>query len=536
MENLTENEVQDILKTAGEIANNIDKFNIKEFTAGFRSGAMGVYTPETQNALMKNSNLNPLVADAEKILSDLQQAKNKEDNIIGYCQNEYLTNMIYKRNLSYIRDLPAFDLSIQCKNAKPDDYKSSSYKRDLDKVKDFINKFDYRTEFRRVFFNMLNSETYYCMLRTDMDEDRYTLQEFPYQYAKITARFTHGLIADYDLNYFVNSMVDINMFPTFIRKKFSNLYKNTKNGEYIPSNSLNKRTGKFALWVQTSPEDGCFVFKMTPEIISNLPYFSPMLADTTLTPIYRKLQLNQSMSAAKKIISSQWPLLKEQHGGNVTDALAVSATTMGQILGAVMSAIGDSLNIINIPSDKIDSHEFTNTDSEAYSNFLSTTARLIGGGNILFSSEKQNATETLMVINIDELLAEQVYPQFENFLDYYVNKLTKKFKFRFKFSGSRITLTREKEFSKTMAMADKGFLSVNKMAHALDMNIFELEDELNMGNAMDIQSKLIPMLNINTMSSKDNTGGRPQKSEADLTDSGAETRGAASNVEKGGNI
>ena len=76
MENLTENEVQDILKTAGEIANNIDKFNIKEFTAGFRSGAMGVYTPETQNALMKNSNLNPLVADAEKILSDLQQAKN----------------------------------------------------------------------------------------------------------------------------------------------------------------------------------------------------------------------------------------------------------------------------------------------------------------------------------------------------------------------------------------------------------------------------------------------------------------------------
>ena len=114
--------------------------------------------------------------------------------------------------------------------------------------------------------------------------------------------------------------------------------------------------------------------------------------------------------------------------------------------------------------------------------------------------------------------------------------MTKKFKFRFKFSGSRITLTREKEFSKTMAMADKGFLSVNKMAHALDMNIFELEDELNMGNAMDIQSKLIPMLNINTMSSKDNTGGRPQKSEADLTDSGAETRGAASNVEKGGNI
>lgn len=532
MESLTEKEVKEVLNFAGDIINNVQNFNFEEFSAGYKS-SMGVYTPDTQNNLMKNINLNPLVADVKTILEDLQNAKNNEDKIISYCQNEYLTNMIYKRNLSYIKDLPAFDLSIQCKNAESlSDYDSEEYKKDLSEVKDFLNKFDYRNEFKRALFNMLNSETYYCMLRKDMNNDRYTLQEFPYKYAKITARFTHGLVADYDMSYFINSNVDINLFPSFIKRKFHSLFD--KNSKYVPSRSLNRRTGQFALWVQTSPEDGCFVFKMTPEIISNLPYFSPMLADTTLTPLYRELQLNQSMSAAKKIISSQWPLLKDVHGGNVSDALAVSSTTMGQILGAVMKAIGEGVNIINIPSDKIDSHEFKNTDEEAYSQFLSATSRLIGGGNILFSSEKQNSTETLMTINIDELLATQVYPQFENFLDFYINKLTKKFKFRFRLNGSNINLTREKDFDKTMSLADKGFLSVNRIANAMNMNIFELEDELDLGNSMKIQEKLIPLLNIYTMSN--DKGGRPQKSIGDLTDSGSETRDSGSNIAKGGDI
>lgn len=534
MKGLKISEVKEIIESTNNIIKNIDSFNIEEFSTGYKR-AMGVYTPETQNALMKNATLNPLVANADEILKDLQNAKHKEFNIIGYCQNEYLTNMIYKRNISYIKDLPSFDLSIQCKNATKEDYETKPYKKDLEIVKDFLNKFDYRTEFKNVFFNMLNSETYFCMLRKDISNDRYTLQEFPYMYSKITAKFTHGLIADYDLSYFINSTVDINLYPDFIKKKFNNIFKSKK---YIPSNSINNRNGSFALWVQTSPDDGCFVFKMNPEIITNVPYFSPMLAETTLAPIYRKLQLNQSMAASKKLISSQWPLLKDQKMGQVSDALAVSSTTMGLIVGTVMKAIGDSINLLNIPSDKIESHEFKNTDENAYSNYLSTTSKLLGGGNILFSNEKQNSTETLISINIDELLATSIYPQFANFLDYYINSLTKKFKFRFSFSGTNINLTREKEFDKIMRLTDKGIVPINRIANSLNMNIFEFEDELNMSNSMNIQDKLMPLMNAYTMSSKNlsNEGGRPQKSDSDLSESGVETRSNGSNIDKGGKV
>ena len=81
------------------------------------------------------------------------------------------------------------------------------------------------------------------------------------------------------------------------------------------------------------------------------------------------------------------------------------------------------------------------------------------------------------------------------------------------------------------------------------MNKIELERELEEAKATKFTDKLSMMLNVNTMSSKNNDGGsndnssgdgngagRPQKSDTDLTESGMKTRSNASNVEKGGNI
>ena len=82
--------------------------------------------------------------------------------------------------------------------------------------------------------------------------------------------------------------------------------------------------------------------------------------------------------------------------------------------------------------------------------------------------------------------------------------------------------------------ADKGFVSANKIANSLDLDLFELEDELLMTKAMGFDKKLIPLMNVYTQSNKD--GGRPQKSDSELTESGSETRAQATNIEKGGEI
>lgn len=504
-------------------------FDVAAFSKGYQN-AMGAYNPLLQNALMQGLTLNPSITNAEKVSEKLQNIKNNEQEVISYSQNEYLTNMIYKRNFDYIANLPSFDLAIQCKNAKPEDYDSKTYQRDLAVVEDFLNKFDYRSEFKKAFFNMLNTESYFCMLREDLNPEKYVLQTFPYNYAKITAEFSHGLIADYDMNYFTQAGVDINLYPKWIKKKYNELFKNNK--PYIPSNNLAHRDSQFALWVQTSPEDGAFVFKFNPNFITNIPYFSPMLEETTLMPIYRRLQVNQDIASAKKLITSQWPLLKEQRA-NIANMLAISPEVMGQLVGACAKALGDTFNIVNLPSDKIETSEFTNTNADAYTEYLKNVSSMLGGGRSIFSTDKQTTTETNLSLNIDEMLVSSVYPQFSNFLDYNINKKTKKFKFKFSFSGSNSNTYKNNKMENTFKAADKGVVCINDIANALNKNIFELKRELEMTKAMGFSDMLLPMLNINTMSNK---GGRPQLKESELTESGQNTRDTGNNLARGGNI
>lgn len=537
MSDINNEQVQEIFeslsKTIDEYKNKNIEFDIADFSRGYIQG-YGSFTPDLQNTALKNLTLNPSIADVKTVHEYVSNAKDNEFNLIAYCQNEYLRSILYKRNLDYIRNLPSFDLSINCINAKSEeDYSSKTYFRDLQIVKDFLNKFNYKEEFKRAFYHMLNAETYYCMLRTDLKEDKYVLQEFPYLYAKITGRFSHGLLADYNLDYFMQPSIDINLYPKWLRKKYIDLF-NGKNKSYVPSSSIDKRNGNFAFWVQTSPEDGCFVFKMDDNSAVNVPYFSGMLADLVLVPLYRDLEFNQDNIASKKVFSTIYPLLKEQKSGNSDDMLAVSPQTMGQIVGACASALGNGFNILNIPSEDIKSHEFKNTNDGAYSDELETVASLMNGGNTLFSKEKKTSIETQLALNIDEMLVESIYPQFNNFLNFYVNKLTKKFKFSFKFSGTNSFLSKDRKIKNAFLTADKGFVSANKIANAMDMDIFELEDELMMTKAMGFDKKLIPLLNIYTQSNKN--GGRPEKSEGELSESGNETRTQGSNVDKGGNI
>jgi hypothetical protein len=130
---------------------------------------------------------------------------------------------------------------------------------------------------------------------------------------------------------------------------------------------------------------------------------------------------------------------------------------------------------------------------------------------------------------------QSVYSQFENFLDYYVNMATKKYKFVFKFSGTNLYVDREARMKRALDSSAVGVVSMNSWGSALDLNIFELTRELKMTKAMGFPDMLLPMLNIYTKSG-DDTGGRPQSSNSELSEAGQETRSESSNIEKGGKV
>lgn len=499
-----------------------DDFDFVSFSSAFNRAAYGAYaTPQMVNTNLQNINLNPRVSTYQEYLKALQNPKSNEDAIISYGQNEYLTNTLYKRNFDYYANLLSFDLAIRPKSAEAKDYSSAAYKKDWNAAEDFLTKFDYRSEFRKCVFNMLNSDIYACMFRDDMSEDKYVLQDLSYKYVKITGRCSHGLLVDVDMSFLMNGTQDLMMYPKSIRRKYNSLFG--KQNKYVPSSTLNDRTGKFGFYVQTSPiEDEIWTFKFNPDMITEIPYFAPMMLDTSLMNFYRELQMNQDLVAAKKLITSQWPLLDAKTAQ--TDRLGIKAETMGVILGAIKSGLGDYFNIASIPSDKIEVEQMENKNKTAYQDYLKNISGLMGGANTLFSVVKQSSTESMISADIDAMLMSKIYPQFEAFLEYHINKKTKKFKFDVKLSGTSSYLEKDRKYKSAMDAAKVGLVCENKIACALDLNIFELRKELELSKNGGFADRLTPMMNMFTMSGNNDGAGRPQSSESEISESSDATR------------
>lgn len=508
-------------------------FDLSNFSKGMTEA--GAFTPYSQNELMKRMNVSTNHTPNGKEIEDaLSNPVEKETQVIGYGQSYYFGSFMYKRNQEYLANLPAFDLEMSCVNASKEDYKTSKYKKDYEEIKKFFNAFNYREQFKNITWNMLMNETYYGMYREL--GDKYLIQEFPSNYAMITGRFEYGLLYDIDMSWFQQGDVDINCYPDWIKKRYLDMFQKGKDKPYIPSNKINKRTGTFALWTQTDPADGCWVFKFNPNHNLQIPFFSGMLPEMAAIPVMRNLQVNQSMAAARKLLVSSIPYLTEKKAASVANQLAIDADTLGKFIGLATQGLEAAIKVLALPTEDIKGIEFKNTDSDTYEKFMSITSSLLSGGKVIFSTkENQNAIESQFSINIDEMLMESIYPQFENFLDYYVNKHTKKFKWKFKFVGCNDQFDRARRQDEAFKYADKGVVLPNKIASSLGMNKIELERELEEMNASDFIDKLRPMINIYTQGNVTNKeAGRPKKDDTELTDSGLAARDRGSNIGRGG--
>ena len=127
---LTEEEVVETLEAVQTA------FDILEFAKGYNDG---VFSPMTQNTLMKNLNISSIVPDRAGIEEALKDPANHEQQLISYSQSYYFSSLMYKRNVEYIANLPAFDLEMTCINATAEDYKTNIYKNDYKAIASFLD-------------------------------------------------------------------------------------------------------------------------------------------------------------------------------------------------------------------------------------------------------------------------------------------------------------------------------------------------------------------------------------------------------------
>lgn len=509
-----------------------------EFARSIASQYPQLYNPLMTNQRMQDLSLSPLTATSEGIEKALKDPKQNERNLIGYSENLEITDMLYRRLILYLSGMMSFDLDWVCINADEKDYKSASFKKDYVEVIKFLDRFNVKEEFKKILRQMVRKEAFFGQLRTEYDQ-KYTIQELPEQNCLIVGRYPYGLLFDFDMSYFMNGNVSLDMFGSKFKEFYNEVLSNGDVGKYNPSAGIDIRTGNYTYYVQTSPVDGFVCFKLFEELASRIPLLAPMFPDIVLKPLYRKLSTNSYIQAASKVIVGSIPYLKgDTKGANTKDAFAISAENLGKFLALLRSGIAQEISVGAAPLDNISSFEYRMPDRNPLGDYTQITASTSGvNSRLIYGYDKQNLEETRNSISADEFLMEIVYSQFSNFLEFHINRRTKNFKWKFLLSGSEFDTSKRKKLEDAMSLSDKGVFIPGMFAASMGVQKQDLERMLMEAKANKWDEKLLMIMSPFQMSGKDaNVNGRPRKKESELTDSGAQTQEDGGNLSKGGKI
>lgn len=513
----------------------------------FAESLMGGYspygnamTPMMLNQRMKDVTLNPLQATENTLTQALNNPKGSELQLQAFSQDFEIQSQVYKKLLSYLGTMLSFDMTYTCINSKSGDYAGKAYQKDLDVLKRFVDKFDYKQEFTTIVQEMIRNEAYFGCPR--FEGDQMVIQELPASptYTMITGRWDYGLLYSLNMYWFVQPGVDLDLYPAFFKKKYAELWINGQGLQrYQPSLSPTNRGDSLWVYWQDIPVDVGWCFKLSPAIAARVPYYSGLFLDLIQQPQMRALQKNINMAAAARIVIGEIPLLNKTTQAGVRDQFSISAKNLGEFLGLVKSAIGDSIKTAAVPLTNVQGISFP-VENTLYSSYLKTALATSGvNTNLIFTSDvRPNSIESQLSLNVDENQLLVLYPQFEKFINYHVNKMTKNFKFKVEFEGTNFFNNRQQRFDKYTSLASTGIVLPQKIAASIGMNPFDFQRQLEEAQETGWVDKLTPIVSGFQQSAggASSGAGRPQKKDGDLSDSGESTRTSGTNIEKGGKI
>lgn len=489
-------------------------WDVLQFARGMNNVISGLYTPDLSNQNLKNLNNNPIGATYDSIKKALSNAPYAQDELASFSQYMNYFDRIYSKTIDYYANILSFDLRWDCVNAFGAEYSSDSYKEDEKRVCKFLDNFDYKSYFKDVVKNILISDVDYRWFRDNgvgynsRKNPRYALQIMPQQYCQLTGYWENGFLYDFNMSFFLNPSVDIDLFAPVFRKYYVSTFNDKNERNYIPSNQFVNRDGTWAYWTQTSPNDGAWVFKFDTSNFATVPPLATLMKDTVLDDIVQKLQYDKDFISTYGILVGDIKMLKETNEPNST---AFEPKVLGALLSLVRQGIGDKVKVGAMPAENSHFYQFEDKNTSMYSNQVSNSSSLgASASRVIYSSDKVSEAELMAQISNDYSKMAKLYTQFENFLNFYINKKTKKYKFRFHFDGSNYWFEKQSRQDKILALADRGIiLSESAFAQAFGYEPQSFGRMLDEGKNGGFMNKIGQLISIHTTVADE--GGRPKE-------------------------
>lgn len=510
----------------------------------------GFYTPYQQQQQLVSLNNDPLIPTYNKILEALKNNPINAEELCGYSEFMEVYDTIYGKTLRYFATLLSFDLNITCKNMKnPKEYKSQEYKDDLRRVYKFLDSFDYKQEFLKILKEVLRKEIVYTYFRDSHEinepielnsdetttktkkDEVFALQTMPQKYCKLDGYIENSIITySFDMNYFLQSNIDIDLFAPELRRKFLEVFGSKEPQKYIPSAQLKNRNGSFANWVQLSPLNGAYVFKLDTSNFRQTPIFSSLMKAVFNNDVVEKLQLDKDMISAYALLTGEMKTFDNAKSGTTTDQFAISPTVLGQLLNLVQSGLKNNIKPVPLPLENHKLSQFVDSSPlMAEYQVKNSSAQGASASPLIYNTGNLAQFAMEQAVETDYNLVAPLYEQFNTFMNFFVNRKTKKYKFNFEFSGLNRQFYKEKQRKALNELFTVGLvpnLSYIASVYGIRPQSFDrMLEEAKYGN---MQDKLSMLYNKNTMSGVGGnqlTSGRPNSSNVnDLTENGATSR------------
>lgn len=494
-----------------------------------------VYSPFMLNERLKDISYTPLAATQDELNRALADPKNSEDQLRSFVENFETVSMPLKRMFSYMASHLSMDLTYTVKNANSlDEYKSKKFTKDQNILYDYFDRFDHKFEFRNAIKQMLRNELFAFAIRED--GEKIVLQELPLQYVKVTARSDYFLLISFDFYYFFMAGVNIDLYPPFFKKKFREIMRNRTSTSYDPSLSPEARgRSRYAYWVDIPIQVGG-AFKLDRSLITAIPYFAGLMPDLINHDLMRSLQKNLNMAQSAKILAGSVPLLKDTKA-SVRDMLAIDPTTLGKFLNLVKNSLNSAINLSVAPLEDMKQISFDG-DPKMMDEWLRTMISTAGvDAQVIYNSQqKLNLVDSQLSFESDsKIMEQQLYPQFNSFLEYCINRHLKWYKYSFALEGNDYYLNRQQRFDKQMDLMGNGIVLPQKIAAAMGMKPQTLFRMMQESKAMNFTTDLMtPIIPAFQQSPIGGGGGRPSKPDSQISDAGAETKESGQNITRGG--
>lgn len=244
------------------------------------------------------------------------------------------------------------------------------------------------------------------------------------------------------------------------------------------------------------------------------------MKDTLRNSEIEQLQHDKDIISAYAILAGEIRLFDNAKSGTVSDQWAISPDALGVFMGKAKAGL-DRVKLAALPLENTKFYQYNDTNKDMYQTHLTTTAGIgTGISRVIYSSDRMSNAEIEAALTEVYNTVRPMYYQFNNFLNFFVNKLTKKYKFDFTFDGSNYGFEREKRFDRLVKLADKGLVlapSAWASACGYKPQTFErlLEESKHSGWIENVSQAMVNS-NMQSLGNK----GRPKKDDGDLSESG----------------